>query len=595
MRGGKISLGQLVGLVAVLVVLAAGAWVYHHFAVNLRLPQERSLTIQGKNQQVRLESCNKLVVKYALMADGTTHFTAIEKLSDGDQDFIRQLPKTLVFNYPFEMLLDQGDGQPALARIEGHNADWMKYTLLSDHSTHYLPLTSLTASDQVVLQQLPNYFSVEFPVLLAMTDQQGQFLPARIEGRSENLVKLSTTDGVISYYPVSALAAVDQKLVRLLPTSFYFNCPVECTLTNQQDQKLNVRVEGRSANLVKYTLLNDGLVYYVPTADFSSTDQQVLRELPSTMTFSFPIEYTITDVTGQPLRVRLEGRTANLVKYTSLTDGLQHYLPLSSFSAVDQKFFQLLPADLVVDFPLNYTLTAVGGQPLEARILGRDADSVKFQLADGKTYNYSMDKLSTASQAFLKELPANLVDASVTPPPPTVSARSVARTLVAPDLDSLHGKLQNLVRDYQKIQDAIEHPRGGPNAFTGGVVRTGSVTSSSGATTTFSSIEYVVEGRIYHRDQLNAMLSTNSEQIEAVCKQVNDNLSNTPGQHISINVQSWWQQAMEKIKHGNQIRREISSAGPSESQALENELFANQKDLVILLNRINAETGQYSP
>ena len=594
---GSVSPGLLAAVFFILFVAACG-WGYYDYDWVYRLPQDRSLTLQGKTLQVRVESANNAVVKYTLLADSTTGYAAVSSLDDANQDFVQHLSKTLVLNYPLEMPLDQGDGHPVPSRIEGHNADWVKYTVLADRSTHYIPLATLTTSDQVVVQQLPNYILVDTPLVHPMTGPDGQFLPSRIEGTSDNLVKLSTTDGSVTYFPINALSAIDQKLVRLVSSRFSLYCPVECTLTNRKGQKLNVRVEGRSANIIKYTQVSDGLVYYVPTAEFSSTDQQVLRELPSNMVFTFPIDYTLTDATGNPMRVRLDGRTANLVEFTSTVDGLQHYLPMSAFSDNDQKFLQLLPADLVIQFPLNYTLTAQGGQPLEARILGRDADSVKFQLEDGKTYNYRLDKLSDASQTFLKLLPANLVDASSTPE--SVAAAPIRTEVdVAPDLAQQRDRLAGLVRYFQKIQDALDQPHGANDrggVITQGIsIRSGTLSTGGGATAV-TTVQYLMDGRTYDRRSLLGLISANADDIEATCKQINDDLAQVPpSPNRSTNVISWWQQAMELIKRGNQIRRDISSAGSSEAQALENDLLSNQKDLVILLNRINAESGQYSP
>jgi len=579
---GQVSRGLLAGVGAVLVLLVAGGWIYYHFVVGLRLPQERSLTIQGNPLQVRVESCNDIVVKYTLLADGTTHYAAIAKLSDADQNLFRQLPKTLVLEYPFEMPLEQG-GAALPVRIDGHNDDWVKYTILADHSTHFLPLTSLSASDQVVVKQLPTIIECEFPLTHVMTNQQGQSLPAMIAGRTNDLVKFKTDDGMNLFLPLNQLSPLDQKLMQLFAPNSVFGTHTECLLTDKAGNQLNVRLDGRSANIVQYTLLSDGLDYYLPIEDLAANDQQLVRLLSARMNFSFPLDYNITDAQGKPARVRLDGRTENIVKYTLLADGREYYLPLNSFTPADQKFLQMLPTNLAIEFPLSYVLTVQSGESLDARILGRNADSVNFQLADGKTYNYPLAKLSPASREFLLLLPANEADKSmqaetplpkvapaIVPPPLAVAANIPPPEPVANGaLVGLRAQLHDMVQASEQMQNGIDNlhvsnrmsANDGPNP----------------------------------RDMALVRLEDNNTQIEDICKEINANLPKNPKDRGSALVQGWWSSVLQTIQRDDQIRQDISNAGASERQGLESELRDSQKSLITLLGKINSQTRQYSP
>jgi hypothetical protein len=581
-RPGRVSLGLLAAVGAVLILAGAAAGIYFHFVVNLRLPQERDLHLLGKTFKVRVESCNNAVVKYTLLTDGTTRYAAIAKLSQADQDLFAQLEKTLVLDYPFEMPLDLGDGNPLPARIDGHNDDWVKFTLLTDHSTHYLPMTSLAASDQLVVQNLRGFMECSFPLVHVMTNQRGESLPATIVGRTADLVKFKTDDGMNLYYPINDLAPVDQKLMQMFLTNASFGTHSECLLTDKAGRKLNVRLEGRSVNIVQYTLLSDGLSYYLPIEDLSARDQQLVRNLPARMNFTFPLDYNLTDSKGNLTRVRLEGRMDNIVKFTLLADGRTYYLPMSSFAPGDQNFLQLLPTNLKIEFPLSYVLVAQSGGSFDARVMGRNADSVNFQLADGKTYVYPLAKLSPASQEFLMLLPANLADSSLKVesalPPPDLPAAPVANsasnaTLDAERLTGMRTEMGSLIHNAELLQKAIDSLR------TSAVTKT---TSQGDSTTN-------------NREVQLAELEDNDDKIESLCKDINGVLPKDPKSKASTLVQSWWSQVMLTVKHDDQIHQEITTAGSGERQSLVNELRDGQKSLISFLERINSQSGQYTP
>jgi len=530
--GPQLSLGQVVLALLVVILLAVGGWYYLHQKTPLGLPQEHPLTLDGQVMPVRIEACNDTVVKYTLLADNTVHYVAISGLNTADTNFLLSLPKTLVLSYPLELPLDRGDGRPVPVRLDGRNNDWVKYTLVADHTTHFLPLSSLTINDQAVVRQLPDELQVDFPVLLALTTLQGQTLPGRIVGQSSSLVKVMNSDGAVIYFPTAELSALDLKLLQLLPNNLNIAYPLECEVRDAAGHKLEVSIEGSLDRIIKYRLLPDNLVYYALMTDFSAIDQEVFRQLPRDLTLVYPFNTNLTGPDGQAHLVRVEGRTVTLVKYTRLTDGQPYYTALGTLPANEQTLLKMLPEQLKIEYPLNAILIGQNGQSLDAHIQGRDNDVVKFQLADGATYTYALDKLSETSQKFLALLPKNMTDGAIASREATAASQLI----------------NNLRKKLEAVVNAAEE----------------------------SQID-------------------NGEAIETICKQVNATFpagAKPPGNPL---VQGAWQQIMLIIRQDEQTQKELSTAGSAEKGVLQNDLLENHKNLVTQLERIKADSGQYTP
>ncbi len=568
-------------VIFVLAVAAVSGWVYFHFYWRYQLPQNRTLTdLQGHAITGRLVACNKDVIQYVSKDDNSTQYVAVSTLSGTDQEFVQHLDQQLKFAYPFECQMGPDGAKPALVRIEGRNDDWVKYTSLDDHATHYAPISAFSTSDQIVLQQLPDEIRAEFPISYTVKDTQGKILADTILGRSNTVVKLGLADGAERYVPLSELSALDQKLVQLAGPNVYLNVPLECILTDNTGKTLNLRIEGRSASTIKYTLLSDGLTYYAPLTDFSTLDQKILRMLPSDLVFRFPFEYTLTGPDGKPMRVQLEGRTPNIVEYTLMADGRNYYLPMTSFTAEDQKFLQLLPADLRLEFPLDYTLISQSGQALQAHLLGRSNDAVKFTLDDGKTYNYPLSNLSAESVAFLQMVPANLVEADMVAdaPPPTPPPAQTPNP-EAPSNDPLPGlrnQLGPLVTDDLTMQAQVDAMP--IYARTATVTRGQFIPSTNPA-----------------RDQLLSKLDANRNKIASICTQINVLLVKNPKATAATIVDSYWNQIMLLIKHNDDQQVNLSTAGPNVRDPILKEIRDNGKQIDALLGKINAATGVYGP
>src|SRR5882672_8773888 len=98
-----------------------------------------------------------------------------------------------------------------------------------------------------------------------LTDAHGQGQPVRIEGHNNDWIKYTTTsDQVIHYSLISSLSPTDQALVQLMPPGLLFSYPVEYTLTDAQGHAKVVRFLGHSQDMVKYEAVPEGGIQVVP-------------------------------------------------------------------------------------------------------------------------------------------------------------------------------------------------------------------------------------------------------------------------------------------------------------------------------------------
>jgi hypothetical protein len=395
-----------------LVVLAGCGWAYYYYYWQYRLPQERVLTdAKGRTMQVRLEGRADEAVKFTLLADGTMHYYPIAQLSPQDQEFTQNLPVNITLGVPLDYVLTDAHGQGQPVRIEGHNDDWIKYVTTSDQATHFSLVSTLSPTDQALVQLLPPGLLFSYPVDYTLTDGKGLSTPVRFLGHSQDMVKYQTTaDGGVQVVPIASLSPLDQSFVRQLPPYMALDYPVDHAMTDAQGRSFQAHILGRSAGVVKLTLAADGSLQYYPMSYLSEADQKFLQQLPQNLVLRYPMDYNLTDQSGKTMAVRIESGSAQLLRLTMLTDGSTHYYPIAMLSEQDQKlFWQMQSAQMSVDFPLECTLTDQNGRALTVRLEGRSADAVEFTLlADGTKHTYPLAKLSAPDQMFLRLMPVNL-------------------------------------------------------------------------------------------------------------------------------------------------------------------------------------------
>jgi hypothetical protein len=156
-----------------------------------------------------------------------------------------------------------------------------------------------------------------------------------------------TADGTTQFFPMAYFTPVDQTFLKQLPLNLTLQYPMEYSLTDQAGKSIPVRLEAGNAQVVKTTYLSDGSTHYYPIALLSEMDQKLLFQMPaSSVNLSFPLLCTLTDLSGRQQAVRLEGRTNEAVKFTLLSDGSSHVYPLAKLGLPDQTFLRMIPINL---------------------------------------------------------------------------------------------------------------------------------------------------------------------------------------------------------------------------------------------------------
>ena len=383
----SISPGLLVTLLRGLIFLAilgGCGWAYYYFYWQYRLPQERVLTDQqGHAMQVRLDGRADDAVRFTLLSDGTTHYYPIAQLATGDQEFARQLPVNFTMGVPLDYVLTDKQGKAQPVRIEARNDDWVKYSTPDDTLAHYSSIPTLSPVDQALVLSLPPTLSFDYPLDCTLTDAQGHSTGVRILGHSADTVNyMVLPDGKPQARAIAELSAPDQLFVRALPSYFMaMDYPVDRTLTDTQGNHMEAHILARNTAIVKFTLKNTGATQYFPMSSLSDADQRFLNLLPVNLNLHFPMEYTLTDQAGQSIAARIDAASAQLLKLTTLTDGATRYYPIALLCDSDQKLIALMPQiRMNLDYPVECSLADQSGRELEVSILGRSGTDVKFTL-----------------------------------------------------------------------------------------------------------------------------------------------------------------------------------------------------------------------
>ncbi len=534
-------------ILALLCFGATGAAWYYFNRPPQVLPDQTIADSSGHPQLVHFEAHNANLLKYTRLSDHTTHYLPLASLSPTLQQAASRVPSELKLDYPLECFMGDKDDPPATIRILGHSDDWVRYIRVSDNSTHYEPLQSFSTDDQGVLNALSGVLTVDTPLNHSFHDANGNLIADRLESRNADLVKFTTADGATLYFPVGELTSLDQSLIASLPKNLLLAYPFKCTVTGKDGKKMAIQLEGRNSSSLKYALGDDGRAYYAPVANFSLLDREAFQFFPDQLEYSFPFDYTLTDAKGQAHVFHLEDRNAYVVKFSAPDTGRVNYWPLRAFSTASQRFLDRLPSSLDFKFPFDATLTAQSGQPLEAHVLGRDGNSVQFQLADGNTYVYDLAKLSDDSQALLQLIPPNL------------------RNLADPNVKT---KRQFAVL-YANLTELIK-------------MEAQSRTDQESIIATSS-------------DAANFALDAIRDKIVEACRQIDPLLDTSPKVGNAKLAQSTWSRAMMLVHQIDQIRVGMSTANPGDRVVKHQEVRKIEADLVGALNEIHGFIGTYVP
>jgi hypothetical protein len=328
-----------------LAALVAAWLVYDYFYWSIRLPQDRVLTNkQGETMQVRIEGRAPGILKLTLLSDGSSHLYPTNNLVDADQEFVARLPIMLSFKYPLDYEMTDVAGRPVMARLEGRTKDLLKWTSRNDNLTHWTALDSLSAADQALALSLPATLQLSYPLEAEFTDKKGQPFGVSVEGRSDTVVKVTLAkDGTMQLMALAGLSPGDQEFLRNLPVNLTFNYPQDWTLTDQRGRSVHVSIEGRTPEVVKITVLEDGTTHLYPITNLSQKDQAFVQSLPVSLTLQYPLKSSLMDQQGHTLQVTIEGRSDEQVKFTREDDGNTYTYPITKLSDADQAYVRLLP------------------------------------------------------------------------------------------------------------------------------------------------------------------------------------------------------------------------------------------------------------
>jgi len=311
---------------------------------------------------------------------------------------------------PQEHDLTSRQGKVLHVRIEGRSDAMLQLTMLNDGSSRLYPIMNLAAADQAYVSRLPAGLTFHFPLDYVLTDGQGREKPALLLGRTDQMLKwVSPKDKTTHWVELGDLSTVDREFVTSLPAILQFHYPFDLDLTDQAGKVFTASILGRSGTVVKYQLTKDGAEEWVPLDSLDRVSQAFLRKLPADLDLNYPLDYPLTDADGHPRPASIEGRTADVVKITMHDDGTTRLYPIASLSEKDQALLRALPLQLDLGYPFKGTLTDLQGHTLQVTLIGRSNEQLRFVRAeDGKTYTYPIARLSPADQAYVKLLPVGL-------------------------------------------------------------------------------------------------------------------------------------------------------------------------------------------
>jgi len=180
-----------------------------------------------------------------------------------------------------------------------------------------------------------------------------------------------------------------------------YRLPQERVLTTSSGQTLSARIEKRTTGLLLLTPLPNGTKLWLPIDQLSPSDQSFVRSM-AISPISYPIDVTFTDPAGGKGIVHLLGRSANLVKFVTATDGRSHLVFVKSLPNDDQALIQSFPNNIEEQFPLDdWPLTLKNGQSHLVRLTGRTKNAVQFVLPSSQdVYFYAINSLADPDQSL---------------------------------------------------------------------------------------------------------------------------------------------------------------------------------------------------
>jgi len=188
--------------------------------------------------------------------------------------------------------------------------------------------------------------------------------------------------------------------------------PQERDLTDLQGKITHVTLVGHDDVLLEYTLPGSETVRFLSLATLSPSDQVFIAKLNQTILAKVPFTCTLTDSGGKETTVHVLAHNDNWAQCIQVADGSTSYVSLSALIPSDQAVLRLLPASLDFRFPLNYTFTGAPNPHGKVQLLGRNDDMLEFlDLASGKKKFIQISDLAQIDQSLVREFSPYLDDA----------------------------------------------------------------------------------------------------------------------------------------------------------------------------------------
>jgi hypothetical protein len=135
------------------------------------------------------------------------------------------------------------------------------------------------------------------------------------------------------------------------------NYPQTRTLHEANGKRIAANIQGRSDQLIKYTVDGADGDYYIAITDLSLWDQAEAWVMPLNLMTDFPVVCTVRDQNGRSTIVQFMGRTADTVRFAVVKTGVVVDYPLEKLSPEDQSWIELMPINSLA--PLKERVNSV--------------------------------------------------------------------------------------------------------------------------------------------------------------------------------------------------------------------------------------------
>jgi hypothetical protein len=337
---------------AFLIVAGIFGWCFYQFYWQYHLPQERVLVDRdGKNMNVRIEEKDGGLLRLTSLTDGSKQLFPVSFLSEKDQRFCESIETKASPIVPFPYLLNKSDGTQQSITIAGYNDYFVEYTTATDPSSHYLPMSSLSAFDQAVVATLPKTIShVELPIDYVLTNEAGMKTPVRILGRSDHLVRyMAIDDGKTHTRLISTLTHDEQSMLNSFRLNLSDDFPIEWTLTTTEGKQVPVILTNKNADCIQYYLpadKDDQNQHLYPLEKLTPECREQIDSISGGKNIEQPYVCALTDNTGRILKAKILARSSDMVKLVVEESNKTYIYPIKNLAEMDQAFIKSLPKDL---------------------------------------------------------------------------------------------------------------------------------------------------------------------------------------------------------------------------------------------------------